>query len=110
MASRRPIGSGVGTPTIAGPGERLARVLLMAAGRQRRGLRVRVLLDAAALGHRLGLHERGAVFAGLVLDLEDAAVGGLDLRGEAELDLQDLGEAFLLDRDRVQVVLAAWVA
>jgi hypothetical protein len=34
------------------------------------------------------------------------AVGRLDLRGEAERDLDDLAEALLLDRDRVQVVLA----
>lgn len=33
-------------------------------------------------------------------------MGGLDLCGEAELDLDLPGEAFFLDRDRVQVVLA----
>jgi hypothetical protein len=33
-------------------------------------------------------------------------VGGLDLRAEIELDLDDTAEALLLDRDRVQVVLA----
>ncbi len=32
-------------------------------------------------------------------------MGRVDLRGEAELDLDLAGEAFLLDRDRVQVVL-----
>ena len=32
-------------------------------------------------------------------------MGGLDLRAEIELDLDDTAEALLLDRDRVQVVL-----
>jgi hypothetical protein len=42
--------------------------------------------DAAALGHRLGLHEHRAALLAVLLDLEDLAVGGLDLRGEVRAD------------------------
>ena len=84
----------------------LRHVFLLTAIGHRLQLGLRVLLDAAALGHRLGLRERGVLLAVLILDLEDLAVGGLDLGGETELDLDLPGEAFLLDRDRVQVVLA----
>jgi hypothetical protein len=96
--------SGVGTKRSSGR-RSSSGVFGLAAGGDALGLRLGVLLDPAALGHRLGLRERAVLLAILVLDVEDLAVGGLDLGAEAELDLDLAGEAFLLDRDRVQVVL-----
>jgi hypothetical protein len=70
------------------------------------GLGEHVVPDAVALGHGLGLDAHGAALLAVLLDLEDLAVGRLDLRGEVERDGDFFAEALILDRDRVQVVLA----